>query len=531
LAALAAGGAPDLVGVAEEAYRRAGPEWRQLLSWLLARLPGGGESLIRLVGGATGAEAADLLASAVGCGARLPGEDVRRLLADAEARPAAVDASGLSGDLSFVPVLVGLLDDPVLRRRAVLALGRLGAVDCAVDIAARMRGLSELDHETFAVALELMATGVDPRVPVMLREWLARAPDEEAWAVHHALVCLTGRDPFVAAAAGLAGQAQAVRQAWAGFDATGPPRPEIRNVVVADAARAGVSVHDGLGLIGIDYDPPVPGSSWPRWDKSLHVAGQPLYRVGSDCGTCETALVLIGWTPAVAAAGSQRLRRRLADLAALSTDLIDDLTPLLRGLSSGHYVVHLLDLDLERVADPRASWWVRRQAARDDPDAGSGPDSYIWPGTEHYQLRRPVPGQVPTYGSVLPSRPLDGLDPSTVTGHTAAVRAGARPAALLLGWTEHREVQMTHEERFLIGVVLDGHHKLAAYTQLQVPARAVLLTRVEDNWGPPEDPTRWLTEVTTPLLAPVATTGPAPGAPPGLPFPYGFRDGTCPGQG
>jgi hypothetical protein len=46
----------------------------------------------------------------------------------------------------------------------------------------------------------------------------------------------------------------------------------------------------------------------------------------------------------------------------------------------------------------------------------------------------------------------------------------------------------------VIGAVLDGHHKLAAYAHASVPARCVLVTRIEDTWGPPDDRARPLRE-------------------------------------
>jgi hypothetical protein len=34
-----------------------------------------------------------------------------------------------------------------------------------------------------------------------------------------------------------------------------------------------------------------------------------------------------------------------------------------------------------------------------------------------------------------------------------------------------------------------------------VPARALMVFRVEDSWGPPDNRTQWITDVTQPLLA------------------------------
>jgi hypothetical protein len=50
-----------------------------------------------------------------------------------------------------------------------------------------------------------------------------------------------------------------------------------------------------------------------------------------------------------------------------------------------------------------------------------------------------------------------------------------------------------------MGVVLDGHHKLLAYTGENRPARALLISRVEDSWGPPDNRTQWLDEAITAL--------------------------------
>ena len=39
-------------------------------------------------------------------------------------------------------------------------------------------------------------------------------------------------------------------------------------------------------------------------------------------------------------------------------------------------------------------------------------------------------------------------------------------------------------------MLLDGHHETAAYTELGVAARVLLLCRTEDTWGPPDAPGR-----------------------------------------
>jgi hypothetical protein len=288
---------------------------------------------------------------------------------------------------------------------------------------------------------------------------------------------------------------EAIRAAWDSVDVGEPARPDLRDVRVRETDAAFV-LEDGLGRILIDDDPPRPGSVWPRWNRSLLVAGTPVYHLGSTCGTCESTMHLAGWPAESVAESSARLRDRLADLPRLDADLIDAARPLLVDLPTGHYRVFLLDLDVEWVNDPEMSWRHRRMQQRGEDDELDGPR---WPGTDHFQVREPIPGAPPAYCVVMPSRSPELLRDERVAEHAAAIAAGARPAALLWGWVDDRWVEMEYHERFLTAVVLDGHHKLTAYARAGVPARVVLLSRSEDNWGPPEDRDRYLVEVTTPL--------------------------------
>src|SRR5690606_1001682 len=109
------------------------------------------------------------------------------------------------------------------------------------------------------------------------------------------------------------------------------------------------------------------------------------------------------------------------------------------------------------------------------------PDPVDWPGTGHFQTPRMSPGPPPTYGSVLPSQPLDRLDPATVRRHASAIARGERPAALLLAWADHRCVEAEREGRFTTGVVLAGRRRLAAIAAAGVPARLLVLSRTDSG--------------------------------------------------
>jgi hypothetical protein len=225
------------------------------------------------------------------------------------------------------------------------------------------------------------------------------------------------------------------------------------------------------------------------------IGGERLYHVGSDCGTCETTLGLIGWPARKAADLASTLRDRVAHVSELTRELIDASAPLLTALRTGHYVMALADLDLELVTNMRDSWLSRRITRRAGTDHAVPADTNVDTHTDHFQLRQPLADEPPTYGIVMPTQPIDEPNAGTVDAFRTTIRAGQRPTALLLGWIEDRYVQAEYPERFLVGMVLDGHHKLLAYTAEGQPARALLISRVEDSWGPPDNRTQWLDAV------------------------------------
>ncbi|MCT4352086.1 hypothetical protein M5362_02915 [Streptomyces sp. Je 1-79] len=315
----------------------------------------------------------------------------------------------------------------------------------------------------------------DPAAVPHLLLWLAESGEERVYDVHHALERLTGCDPLLPERASGAVYAAAVRAAWADGRTERTPAM-VRDLVVESGALARFSVDGGAGRIRVAFDPPSPGSSWPRWNRSLTFDGQPLYRLGSFCDTCELGVTLLDWPADEATRIAAGMRGRLAALDRLDAALLAEWSPVLGELETGHYRALLLDLPLERVVEPAQSWWYRRAAARVEGDGEDSeydedrPEDY-WPGVAHFQLTAPVPGgRVPcTYGAILPSQPPEALDPSTVARHAAAIAAGERPAAVVLGWIDDRYVEAGHWERWLVGAVLDGHHRLAAYAAMGLP--------------------------------------------------------------
>lgn len=490
----------DLVRACEERFDSANGEGRKRLVSLLgrARTQSAIAVLHRRLVAAADDEAAQILRVLNGERAVVSTEQIARLFADA--RTEAVVAAGISGDASLVPRVVAALDVPGTTRHAALALAMLGRTELSAEIAARIATADGLDATGLIVALEVMD---DPSVVPMLVDLLSRAEGANAWDLHHALWRLTGREPLVRIGRDRDDAARAYADAWSSFDLRASARPRVGDVAPdPQRSAARFTVLDGCGVLRIDYDPPTPGSSWPRWGKSLFVGTERLYEIGSDCGTCETTLRLTGSCPASAATMADDVRSALAEVTTVSEELLDALRPYLTTLRTGHYLARLVDVDLERVERPEASWLTRRAENRksDDPFLAD-PADVSWPGAEHFQVRDAAVGEVPTYGVVVPQAPLRSLRPETVAEWEARIASGAQPTALALCWVEQKDVVGELTERFLVGVVLDGHHRLLAYTRLRRPARILAICRLEDSWGPPEDRSRWLHEALSALAA------------------------------
>ena len=431
--------------------------------------------------------------------AKVPADQIQRFL---PCVPAVV-AAGLSGDGRWVESLEALLDEPKVAYHAALGLALLGSWQSVPAIARRIAVNTGLLARGLIVALEVMKASES--VP-LLRDYLVQGDKEKAWDLAHALWRLTGREPLVPLPTRGGNFPGDVVSAWSSFDLSSPARPRCENLV-CDAVKetATFQVVDGKGALRVDFDPPIPGSAWPRWDLSLYLGEDRIYAIGSTCGTCETTLRLLGFSADRAALSASGIRAEVADAVTMDR-LIPALSPLLANLRTGHYVARLVDWDLERVTVPERSWLTRRWLHRMGSNASvAEPNSVQWPGTEHFQVLRPGLARVPTYGVVLPTAPFARLHPATVDAFAEGIAKGRRPVAILMGWVEQRDVEAgAYTERFLVNTVLDGHHKLAAYQKQGVPARCLVIARVEDCAGPDGDPAVWLHEALDDLRNPVA---------------------------
>jgi hypothetical protein len=428
--------------------------------------------------------------------------------ADRAVREAAIVAAGHLGDPSLAEAVADRLDSESAEERmqAAITLGVLRARKFATRLVDRLETETDRAFSAFVGALEMLeAREVVPRLVKLLRD----APDAKVWDLTHALWLITGVDP-VDQEDGRSRRKEfltELRSAWlraaesGQLDARAPPA--IVKPRELDSNLATFDLAFGRGVLRIDFDPPSPGTTWPRWSRSLLAADKRVYDVGSTCGTCELFLKLVSWPEEQLPEIARQLE--ISGAEASLVKWISAWTPLLQQLRSGRYLVGRLALPIERIdeASAASSWFNRRNDVRaamepdEDDEVEEADHTTYWPGTMHYQ--GPRFGDVPTYAVVMPTHDPARLHESRISEYRRAIASGARPPAVALAWLDAREVQARWEERFLSLIMLNGHHRLEAYTREQVPAPFVVVARVADSWGPPDEPDRYLRDAFAPL--------------------------------
>lgn len=426
-------------------------------------------------------------------------KDAQRILYELARRPDVLDASVIVPHLAYADeafdcalrsrdlALVEPCSQALATRwKAALVLAKLGQKQFTSAITAQLAKSEGVAADGYAMALEIM--GDDSCVPALLALVAEKHP-KRAFALHHALVSLTGRRPVVDRRSPPGEWPAAVADAWARPALDAPARVAFRRGAPREASFA---IDHGRGAVRVDYTAFSAGS-WPRWDRTLLVAGEPLYQVSSGCGTCRTILRRTGSlrhdgsSDALLAA----YRSTVATIDHVDEAAIDTLWPLVQQLDSGHYLAKLADIPLERVERADRSWLARRAKSDEDLARDDDDPAHYWAGVAHYQSRpslaNPSNPSNPSnplnqWAVFVPSQDPAALDEARVTEWQRAIESGARPAAVVLAWVEDRPMDVYDDstvDRFALGVVLDGHHKLEAYARAGVAARVLSLLHVE----------------------------------------------------
>ncbi|MEV7971990.1 hypothetical protein [Cellulomonas sp. NPDC089187] len=346
------------------------------------------------------------------------------------------------------------------------------------DRTATPRALELLRHpsptQTGQLASLITALGRwgDRSAAPALRDLVATASPALLFHLNTALFRLTGRSPVPT------DDMDTLRRWWAEADLDTVPAPQVDRSIHNDR-DADLVITDGRAAFALDTTDPGPSSPWPIWTFAWTMSGEEIYHVGSVCGTCEVFLERTGWAPEQAVQLARTVATAVTDVPAVTDGLIDALIPVLGGLASGQVHLRLRDTPLRPVRTWEDTWFTTTRPAP-DPDAPSGPlDATYYVLDAH----RPL--------ILAPTQPDDVLDPDTVRAYAERIASGERPAVVaaahaatrtIIGWGQYED----RDERSVTALIVDGHHKLAAYARLGIPARVIWLCDL--SWSLSDEP-------------------------------------------
>jgi len=301
---------------------------------------------------------------------------------------------------------------------------------------------------------------------IHLQAMIATAPD---WATHwlaRAIHDLTGfcpPPPSIDPETYPKAYCDQMRHDWARLDLSKIPTPTVRSILTP-SHRAEVVVGNGRDIFTLAPDAPDGLSDWPESTFSWCHSGERLYETGGGaiCSTCAVVLQRIGWAPGQAVRLTQVVRGKVADVETLDTALLKALRPLLAALAAGRYQLRLVDLPLE------ATTWADTWYA--DCEYGSESADLVSP---LYQLPHDADA-IPFV--IAPTQDPGATDPSTVTDYMRHIKEGQHPAAVVAAYSSQRQAwNAKTPQRSITGFIIDGHHKIAAYTALGIPCRVILI--------------------------------------------------------
>ncbi len=458
------------------------PADRDISEWSAAEIADAAHDHGRRVRGARVSELRLLLSAAASRGITLDTALLKAWISHQDLADPALAAAAVSGDPAIVGILRSLLGDPERCVGAVRALGRQRDTASGHRILDLLPSISrDLDRNHVLVALEMLG---DPSLVPRLMQLAPVIPAASIYYFLRAVRRLSGHSPLIVGASTEAYLAE-TRRLLGGIDPTVPPLPSVTWTSRGER-DVGAEVSNGTDVFALEDDDSGPTSSWPSWFTTWTEHGHCLYIVGSGCDTCEVFLNRTGWAPAHAVELAQTIRHAVSDVDALTPALLDALLPVIAACATGRYELRLRDTRLE-VTSNWSETWVASHDRRDDDedddrDRGSPGDDQI--GYSLYTARTATGEPDPLL--VAPTQPAEALDEARVRHYEEAIGRGERPAALVAAHAAQRFVVMSEDrlDRSVTGFIVDGHHKLAAYDRLGIPARVIWLCDLTPRLNP-----------------------------------------------
>jgi len=190
-----------------------------------------------------------------------------------------------------------------------------------------------------------------------------------------------------------------------------------------------------------------PEGSVPDWWLDLDLYGQPIYRIGNVCETCQATFARVSDAslPLTPSALSKQLGR---GLKSINPQIIETVS---RILPEGTYCVGLLNIK------PELKHLSRSVPSHSFPE-------YYWNVAESLGLGHKLETE-----AVLPIVAEKQLSPKHIKWYEASLRRDEAPTALALSYLDFRVERGSTDVVNFVHFLLDGHHKMMAASKLNMP--------------------------------------------------------------
>ncbi len=198
------------------------------------------------------------------------------------------------------------------------------------------------------------------------------------------------------------------------------------------------------------------------WWRDLDLDGQPLYRIGNLCDTCE-AIFSRAADAQMPLAPHELAARLRAGLDDLPKDVIDTIAAI---LPDGHYAAGLLTISPAYY-----------------------PSAPLMRGARQHRIRQKtmLTSTVTLPEVFLPVIDEDQYDPAAIEAYEKVLARGRQPTALALSVLDARFPSGKAYEWQLAHFLLDGHHKIMAACRVGQPVALLSFYALDQSFAPQAD--------------------------------------------
>ena len=226
------------------------------------------------------------------------------------------------------------------------------------------------------------------------------------------------------------------------------------------------------------------GSDRPWW-RDLDLDGQPLYRIGNICDTCEAMFSKyeIDKLPLTPLGLSENLRLGLTNV---SDEIIETVKAI---LPNGNYFIGLLNFQPELIEFHKSDLylWENCQPAK-IPNEWLTNSEIIKPWWYAQPKKSPGFQEGKLYEATLPLVSRKSLHKKEIDKYVPDFKNNViKPTALALSVGDVRYVSGRGFDWRLLHFLLDGHHKMMAASQSGEPITILSFLNVDESFSPKEE--------------------------------------------